>query len=92
MADDGIDVAMDLVGIAVRIEPGLDVRPFGPFPESFFAFFVGIEFFQFEPFVVEGEALRGKIPAAESRQPVAKLPEASPSELRILFIGDHGLG
>ena len=40
----------------------MNIGPFSPFPEGFFALLIGIELFQFEPFVVEGEALRGKLP------------------------------
>jgi hypothetical protein len=56
-----IHFALVLLGIAVGIEFGLDLRTLGPFPEEFFHFFLGAGFFEGEPLLFDREAFGGEI-------------------------------
>ena len=46
------DVATDLIGVAIGVKFGLDVRAFGPFPEFLVFGFGGVAEFKLDPFLL----------------------------------------
>src|SRR5436190_2426476 len=85
VADDGIHVMADFVGVAMRIKLGLDVEALGPFPEGFFDLVLGAGFFQGEALLFNGEAFGGEVATAEGGDILAEIAQAAKLEFGIIL-------
>jgi len=83
VGEHAIDFAFVLLGIAMRIEFGLNVGTPGPFPEEVFHFFFGAGFFEGEALLLDGETFGGEIAAAHGSEVVAEIGESAEFDLGV---------
>jgi hypothetical protein len=89
--DETVNVAAFLIGITMRIEFGLDVRAFGPFPVLGFLLLFGFGLFHGEAPLFNGEAASAEVAAAKHDEVVAEIAEARDFE-EFFAAGNDGAG
>src|SRR5690242_8262050 len=91
-----VNVAAVAIGIAMRIEFGLDVGAFGPFPVFGFFLLFGFALFHGEALLLDGETASAEVAAAKHYEISAEIAETAEFEFGVVrrrrkFAGDSGV-
>ena len=92
MADDAVNLAANLFGVAVGAELGVDIGALGPFPEKHLQLILLSGSFHFEPLLFDFDSLGDEVAAAEGGDVAGHEAEAAQFGIGIAGSVGNGLG